>query len=111
MRPSFRKRALIREVNDRIREINAGFADFDGLYEIYCECADTQCMERVAIPAAAYDGARAAARRFIVAPGHAHTLGELIVDEQPEFAVVGVARRRRLSRPALVAVNLSPDAA
>jgi hypothetical protein len=60
---------LLREVNDRIREIGDGF-DYpgDGL-EFICECGADDCSEKVSMAPDEYDRLPKA-RRPLIAPGH-----------------------------------------
>jgi hypothetical protein len=53
------KQAIVREVNDRIRELHAGFRIRSGNYVILCECSDINCFERVQIPIDVYEDIRA----------------------------------------------------
>ena len=49
-----RTQSLFRDVNERVREINATFADFVPLGDWICECADNGCAERIALTTAEY---------------------------------------------------------
>jgi hypothetical protein len=53
------KQVLAREVNDRIRELHAGFRITSGEYVVLCECGAPDCFERVAIPIEVYESLRA----------------------------------------------------
>jgi hypothetical protein len=66
------KQAIVREVNDRIRELHAGFHIRSGEYVVVCECRDPGCFERVAIPIDVYEDVRARDDGTVfTAPGHA----------------------------------------
>jgi hypothetical protein len=63
--------ALFREVNERVRSLEAGQhergADFD---EFFCECPNLDCTIRVKLTRGEYESARAESKRFIICPGH-----------------------------------------
>jgi hypothetical protein len=58
------RQMIIREVNDRIREVNAGFGVTAGTCTVLCECGAPGCLEPVVVPVGA-DSVN------FVAPGHA----------------------------------------
>jgi len=62
-------KALLREVNTRIREMSDRFGTTDGSYRLLCECGREDCEERLEVPVAEYDDLR---RRsgFLLAPAH-----------------------------------------
>ena len=65
----WRRVELLREVNDRIREIGDGF-DYPGVgLEFLCECGADDCSEKVPLAPDEYDRLPKARRRLI-APGH-----------------------------------------
>ena len=94
-------------MNDRIGEVNAGFADFDGSYEIYCECGDGACRKRLPVTASTYAAVSAGNRGYLVLPHHAASSDAEVVDVRQGYVVVGATRRH----PPLSALNLSSDAA
>jgi hypothetical protein len=57
------KQAIVREVNKRIRELNAAFGATAGTCTLLCECGATGCFERIVVQAEATDAR-------LVAPGH-----------------------------------------
>ena len=59
---------LFREVNERIRSINATFGTLTGSYQILCECENLDCTRRLRVPAEAYEAAREAGARFFLLP-------------------------------------------
>lgn len=66
-----RRGKLLREVNDRIREIGDGF-DYPGHgLEFVCECGGEECVEKVQLRPEDYDRLRLHAVPRLVAPGHA----------------------------------------
>jgi hypothetical protein len=80
-----RTEALFRDVNERIAEsaerFDADEADF------VCECADQQCVERLAATLDEYEQVRAYGDRFLLVPGH----------EDPDVERVVARPRRRLA--------------
>ena len=81
-----RTEAAFREVNERIAEnavrFEAGETDF------ICECDDTQCTERVEATLVEYEHVRADGARFLIAPGHADSAIELVVERRAGFMIV-----------------------
>jgi hypothetical protein len=80
--------ALFREVNERMRELNEGFATFTGTWEIVCECAELTCVERLVVAPADYERVRRRAELFIVAPSHVMADYELVLEEHDGYTVV-----------------------
>jgi hypothetical protein len=63
-----RERLVLREVNERIREISIAFAYRN--IELICECAHKECLQRIEVPTSVFERARHEHGRFVVAPGH-----------------------------------------
>jgi hypothetical protein len=61
-----RHATLIREVNERIREVSGRVEAF----EVLCECGRPGCDRTVEVTAARWEEIRSAERVFVVAPGH-----------------------------------------
>ena len=59
------RQLIIREVNDRIREVNDVFGITAGTCTVLCECGAPGCLEPVVVPVGA-DSVD------FVAPGHSH---------------------------------------
>jgi hypothetical protein len=90
------KRPLFREVNDRIREVNALLGPPEAGHEIlFCECGRDGCAQRLEVPGDVYDVVRSGDRRFLVAPGHEAPDAELVVAGSPSYVVIA-------HRPAVV---------
>ncbi|MDQ2911197.1 MAG: hypothetical protein M3R39_09315 [Actinomycetota bacterium] len=85
---STQNRSLFREVNERIREVNEAFGLGPSSYELVCECAHCDCMQRLQIPGEVYEKVRATADRYLVAPGHER--GDRIVTGAGDYSVVTV---------------------
>jgi hypothetical protein len=80
--------ALFREVNERMRELNEGFAAFTGTWEIVCECAELTCVERLVVAPADYERVRLRVELFIVAPAHVVAGEERVLEEHGGYTVV-----------------------
>lgn len=96
--------ALFREVNERIRALvvdpRASQAFGRGPAaepEWVCECANTGCMQRIAISNEEYVAVRTDAAQFLVAPGDGHVFGDIedVTDRRDAYWIVektGTAR-------------------
>jgi hypothetical protein len=100
-----RTEAAFREVNEAIAETAARF-DADEA-DFICECADPLCAHRVTAELEEYEGVRAEATHFLLAPGHHEPEVERVVERTGEFDVVDkvVPMMRRIVR------RLNPRAA
>ena len=85
---SWRERDAGKQV--RSRRINEWTADedLDGAGSVRCECRDPDCDSVLTLALGEYEGVRAHATRFIVAPNHDNPESERIVKEHDRFAVV-----------------------
>ncbi len=83
-----RNRAMFRAVNERLRELNEGFAALTESFAITCECADTSCVEMIAIPPWLYEQARTSSRVSIVRPGHVDIDVERVVIADRDWLIV-----------------------
>jgi hypothetical protein len=54
----------------------------------FCECGRRGCKARVRLTGAQYEGVRADARRFVIAPGHEFREAEDVVEEHDGYVVV-----------------------
>jgi hypothetical protein len=86
------RRHLLREVNERIREVNASFGPESPSHEILlCECGREGCAERLEVPRDVYEVIfRDVAQRFLVAPGHEEPAQEQVVAGAPSYLVVAL---------------------
>ena len=106
---ALRKRSLIREVNERIRDLNGAWGTVATSYAVLCECTRLECAQRVHVPTDVYEGVRIDGDRFVVAPEHEHGRIEHVVAEDASYRVV---RLRPDLRPAsLVAAPVEAPAA
>jgi hypothetical protein len=85
-----RTQSLFRDVNERVTEINAAFAEHVPLGDWVCECADNACIERIALTTEEYEAIRADPRRFLVAPSDDHVFAQIedIVARNDRFWIV-----------------------
>jgi hypothetical protein len=71
------QRLLLREVNERIREISISFGLASGSFELICECARGECFQRIDVPAWMYEQARREPGRCVVAASHTWELDQV----------------------------------
>jgi hypothetical protein len=85
-----RNEALLREVNERIREVGERLQVLpsDELLEFRCECGRPECDEAVSMTPAEYEHVRSDNDRFAVVPGHQKTDIERVVEETDRYLVV-----------------------
>ena len=80
-----RNESIFREINERVEEIGTAV---EGPTEFLCECARTDCTERLGVPVDIYEQVRARSRHFLVAPGHEQLEFERVVDQGDGWLVV-----------------------
>jgi hypothetical protein len=97
-----RHQALLREVNERIEELNGNW-ESEGEDGILCECGHPRCVEKIEITAAAYERVRCFPTHFLVKPGHAMAGSERIVERTDGYFVV-----EKLGHAAEMAMQLDP---
>ncbi len=83
-----RNEAFFRDVNERIKDVANTLAGGDESYAFLCECSDSACTERLQLTASEYEHVRAEGTRFVLAPGHADTDIEVVVEREGEHIVV-----------------------
>ena len=92
-----RNESLIREVNERIAEVDkaadkANVAPEQPLFEFLCECggddSDIGCEERVRMTIEEYEGVRSQDDRFAVYPGHEKEALEWVARRNERFVIV-----------------------
>jgi hypothetical protein len=96
--------ALFRAVNERIEEAASGEAA-EQLFEIFCECADLDCLERIEISRGSYEQARAEPDLFIVRPGHEQPTVEEVIVETRTYLLI-----RKTGDASAIAAELDPRA-
>jgi len=80
-----RNESIFREINERVEEIGTAV---EAPTEFVCECARTDCAERLDVPLGVYEQVRARSRQFLVAPGHEQLKYERVVDQGDGWLVV-----------------------
>jgi hypothetical protein len=60
--------SLYREVNDRVNDVSTQRATFDMPQDVICECAQSECVERITMNAVEYRGLRSRSTWFVIAP-------------------------------------------
>jgi hypothetical protein len=93
-----RNEALIREVNERIEQVDkaaeaASVAPEEALFEFLCECGgedtgEIGCEEHVQMTIQEYERVRSQDDRFAVCPGHETEALEWVVARNERFVVV-----------------------
>jgi hypothetical protein len=78
--------ALFRDVNERIAESTENFETDETAF--VCECADSNCTERVPATLAEYESVRKKSTTFLLAPGHGEPDIEQVVSDRGRFQVV-----------------------
>lgn len=83
--------ALFRDVNEHIAETAERF-DAERA-NVYCECADAGCHDRMDVPLDDYEEVRSESTHFLVRPGHEDERVEQVVARRPRYAVVEKTHR------------------
>ena len=102
LRNSVREQALMREVNEQVSAFAAASAPGDVLL-VTCECTTLSCALPLSLARSDYERVRRHPARFVVRRGHAEEIGERVVEESAEFAVV-----EKLGEAAEIATRLDP---
>jgi maleate cis-trans isomerase len=82
--------ALFREVNERVAEVAEQFlaGETPDTVDFSCECADVECVEKIAMTVGEYEAVRAKATQFAVVPGHELPDIERVVARHPTYLVI-----------------------
>jgi hypothetical protein len=94
---------LYREANERVMETNARFdlaGEEDRIVEVFCECGDGGCAERVALTREAYERVRSDSETFVLIPGHDKGVVEEVIEQTSGYVIarnVGDAARIAIS--------------
>ena len=78
--------AMFREINERLESQLP--ADRTNRLSIFCECADPDCTQRLALTPEEYATARAQPRQFILTPGHELIEIEDVVSRTDRYEIV-----------------------
>jgi hypothetical protein len=105
-----RRRAVnegaFREINERMKGLNATFAGFTEKFSIVCECDDAACIVQLSVRPEEYEALRADSTLFAVAPGHDTPMVEDVVEERDGYHVV----RKKPGEPSRLATSIDPRA-
>jgi hypothetical protein len=83
--------AILRSVNDRIRDLNESFADTLGVDPHFiCECSDLSCATPISVAIEDYRRVRQNETQFIVAPGHVEFELANVVQAKGSYVIVAV---------------------
>jgi hypothetical protein len=80
--------SLYRDVNERIRDVNASFNVVLPQGAWFCECADAACEKRIVLTPEDYESIRASGVRFAVAPDHVYLNIENVVERGDGYWIV-----------------------
>jgi hypothetical protein len=78
---------LFRTINEQIDVIAVGLGG-DAPYEFICECATSDCFERVALTLEEYERVRGDGSHFLLRPGHEDIEVEQVVEVHEDYVVV-----------------------
>ena len=93
----------MREVNERVEEVNEGFAVAAAPSDFVCECADETCIERMEMTVREYEALRTDGLTFAVLPDHVLAGAECVVERHERYWVV-----EKLRVGGAVATELNP---
>jgi hypothetical protein len=80
--------AMFREVNERVEDMNETFASVTGSFDIFCECGDMACTERITVPTAVYERVRGDSKQFLLRAGHEDPTVENVVETHEVYVIV-----------------------
>jgi hypothetical protein len=92
------RQALLREVNERILEVNERIHEIAGdfgaaeRFSILCECGADECQERIELTQTEYEHLRRMPTRFAVLRGHDVPAVERVVQANDRFVTVEKVR-------------------
>jgi len=80
--------AMFREVNERVEDMNETFASVTGSFDIFCECGDRSCTERITVPKAVYERVRRDSTQFLLRAGHEDPKFEDVIETHEDYVIV-----------------------
>jgi hypothetical protein len=83
-----RNEAMFREANERVEDINRTFGEITGSFEIFCECRDRACTERISVPVAVYERVRGNAKHFLLCVGHEDPEVDRLLEDHETYVIV-----------------------
>jgi hypothetical protein len=95
--------SLFREVNEKIAEFNEAFTAMTPYGDWSCECASTDCIQRIQMTFGEYEQLRATPTHFAVLPDEQHVFPEVerVVERHDRYWVVektGIAAKTSVER-------------
>ena len=94
-----RTQALLREINERIRELSGPTV----FVQFLCECPEETCLDLVPLTLDEYDAVRRVPSHFLTRPGHYDPLVERVVRNEGQYTVVEL-----FGEAGIAAVRLDP---
>jgi hypothetical protein len=82
-----RKPSLLREVNERIREVSSQW-ETPGSAAFFCECPNASCSEVLDLTLADYEAIRALTDCYVVVRGHESCARDHVVAQNSSHVVV-----------------------
>ena len=100
-----KNQSLFREVNERVKDVNASFNPLLELSDWLCECAIETCVERISMTPQEYETVRAKGNHFAVSPDDGHVVPEVerVVEQQDRYWVV-----EKIGHAGRIAENFDP---
>ncbi len=83
-----RNEAMFREINERLESRIQTFTNGEAELTLLCECAGTDCTDRIRLSPGAYAAVREDGRRFLLRPNHERLDIEEVVEANDEYEVV-----------------------
>lgn len=83
-----KNQSLFREVNERVEGIAKTFDLDDQHLDFICECAQTDCVERLAMSVSEYETVRSVPNHFAIVDGHQIDDVEDVVARTDRYLVV-----------------------
>ena len=80
--------AMFREVNERVEDMTKTFESTTGTLEIFCECGDPACTDRLSVPTDVYERVRSDATHFLLHAGHEDSTVEHVIETHDSCIVV-----------------------
>jgi hypothetical protein len=100
-----RNEILLRQVNERLRELGESFSVVAEQADFVCECADARCAEQIQLTLDVYERVRSESRWFVVIREHVRPEIEsiaweidervVVVEKHPELAAEAIAEDPR----------------
>ena len=81
--------ALFRDVNERVKDVDRTHnIPVDDRWDFLCECANSECLERLSLTLAEYEEVRESPTAFVILPGHERREVETVAKETDRYLVI-----------------------